>query len=160
MTIANTVRECLTFGLQRKVNDEEIFNTLEKVGFIEDLNKMEKGLDSRIGENGSLLSGGQKQRLSIAQSLLRKSSIIIFDEATANLDADNESLIMKTIDHLEDYKIVIIIAHRLSTIVNSDKIIFLKDGKISGQGDHSQLYLEHSDYRRYVDEQIIPVSDI
>ena len=91
---------------------------------------------------------------------MRKSSIIIFDEATANLDADNESLIMKTIDHLEDYKIVIIIAHRLSTIVNSDKIIFLKDGKISGQGDHSQLYLEHSDYRRYVDEQIIPVSDI
>lgn len=160
VTIANTVRECLTFGLQRKVNDEEIFNTLEKVGFIEDLNKMDKGLDSRIGENGSLLSGGQKQRLSIAQSLLRKSSIIIFDEATANLDADNESLIMKTIDHLEDYKIVIIIAHRLSTIVNSDKIIFLKDGKISGQGDHSQLYLEHSDYRRYVDEQIIPVSDI
>ena len=155
-TIAETIRENLCFGLVREVSDQELMEVLTKVGFTKDLQRMIQGLDSPVGENGALLSGGQKQRLAIAQALLREASVIIFDEATANLDADNETLVMDVIRQLSKDKIVMIIAHRLSTVVNADQIIFLEEGQISGQGNHQALYASHEAYHRYVDEQMIP----
>ncbi|MBG9980931.1 ABC transporter ATP-binding protein [Facklamia lactis] len=153
--IPGTIKDNLKLGLSHPVTDQEINRAIKLVGLEEDISNMTNGLDTEVGENGKLLSGGQKQRLSIAQALLRKSSIIIFDEATSNLDADNESIIIDLVNNVLKNITTITIAHRLSTVVNADEIIFLDNGTITGRGNHNDLFSNHADYRRYVEEQMI-----
>ncbi|OFL65636.1 hypothetical protein HMPREF2758_02080 [Facklamia sp. HMSC062C11] len=153
--ISGSLRDNLLFGLKSKPTDQKIHQVLQQVGLSEDLARMEQGLDTPVGEDGNLLSGGQKQRLSIARALLREHSIIIFDEATSNLDADKESVIIQLIKDLPESITVIIVAHRLSTVVDADEIIFFDQGRITGLGSHRALYANHEDYRRYVNEQMI-----
>ena len=110
--------------------------------------------ETLIGENGIRLSGGQKQRLSIARALLKKSRIILLDEATSSLDAETEDKIQKAINFLTTGRTTIVIAHRLSTILNSDKIYVIKDGAVSGEGKHDDLLNSSEEYKNFYDKQI------
>ena len=100
---------------------------------------MPEKYETLIGENGLRLSGGEKQRLSIARAMLKKSSIILLDEATSSLDADTEQKIQKALTVLTKNKTTVVIAHRLSTILNSDKIYVINSGKVVAEGKHYEL---------------------
>ena len=107
-----------------------------------------------IGENGVRLSGGEKQRLSIARAILKKSPIILLDEATSSLDAETESKIQKAINFLTKGRTTIVIAHRLSTILNSDKIYVIDNGKVVGEGKHDELMISSTEYKNFYEKQI------
>ena len=119
--------------------------------FIEKLPDRYKTL---IGENGTRLSGGEKQRLSIARAILKKSQIILLDEATSSLDAETENKIQNAINFLTKDRTTIVIAHRLSTILNSDNIYVIDNGKVAGQGTHDQLLINSTVYKNFYEKQI------
>lgn len=108
-------------------------------------------LQKEINERGKNLSGGEKQRVAIARTFLKGAPILIFDEATANLDADFEKVIQNTIKRISKDKITIIIEQRFSTIVDSDGIISIEEDKVIGIGNHFDLMESHNVYKRYVD---------
>jgi ATP-binding cassette subfamily B protein len=98
-----------------------------------------KGYDTVVGERGIKLSGGQRQRLAIARVMLENPEVIIFDEATSQLDSENEKAIQKAFDNLTEHKTTVVIAHRLSTIMHADKIVVFDEGKIVETGTHDDL---------------------
>ena len=118
------------------------------------IDKLPNKYDTMIGENGVRLSGGEKQRLSIARAILKKSPIILLDEATSSLDSETESKIQKAINFLTKNRTTIVIAHRLSTILNSDKIYVIDSGKIISEGSHKELLLNSSVYKSFYEKQI------
>ena len=101
--------------------------------------KLPKGYDTPIGENGSALSGGERQRISIARALLKDAPVILLDEATASLDAESETLVQRAVSRLVKGKTVLIIAHRMRTVEGADKLVLLKDGKVAEQGTPREL---------------------
>ena len=127
--------------------DEEINNAIKDSYLDEFIKTLPEGLDTIVGESGIKLSGGQRQRLAIARALLRKSSIIIFDESTSSLDNFAQEHIKKCIDGLKGKSTIVIVAHRLSTIKNVDKIYFLEEGKISDIGSFDALYKSNKDFK-------------
>lgn len=128
----------------KKANMKEVRNAC-KLACIDDyIMKLPHKYNSVIGENGVMLSGGQKQRLAIARAILKKSEIILFDEATSSLDNETQSKIQKAINNLTD-STILIVAHRLSTIIDSDVIFVVDDGKIIEKGTHKEL-LKKSDF--------------
>ena len=133
---------------------DEIVDSARQSFADEFINKLPKKYDTIIGENGVRLSGGEKQRLSIARALLKKSPIILLDEATSSLDADTEYKIQKAIAFLVQGRTTIVIAHRLSTIINSDKIIVLNKGNVSDVGTHEELLNKSKIYKNFHDQQI------
>lgn len=153
--LSGTIRENLLFGLTEQPSEEVIEQALREAYLWEDIQKFEQGLETYVGEGGKLLSGGQRQRLQIARAYLKNAPIIIFDEATANLDADAEFAVGQTIKTLLADKTVLMIAHRLSTVVDADKIYFLENGQITGSGRHQELLDCHKTYARFVAEQMI-----
>ncbi|MDB9844492.1 ABC transporter ATP-binding protein/permease [bacterium] len=118
------------------------------------IEKLPNKYDTIIGENGTRLSGGEKQRLSIARAMLKKSQIILLDEATSSLDAETENKIQGAINFLTKNRTTIVIAHRLSTILNSDKIYVIDSGKVVGEGTHDQLLINSSVYKNFYEKQI------
>ena len=108
-----------------------------------------------IGERGTALSGGQRQRLCIARAILRNPQILILDEATSALDNESELLVQQALDNLLKTRTAIIIAHRLNTIKNANKILFVKEGKITESGTHDELLSLKGDYFRYYSLQNI-----
>ena len=118
------------------------------------IDKLPNKYDTIIGENGVRLSGGEKQRLSIARAILKKSPIILLDEATSSLDSETESKIQKAINFLTKNRTTIVIAHRLSTILNSDKIYVIDSGKIVSEGNHKELLLNSSVYKNFYEKQV------
>lgn len=137
---SGTIRDNMKF-VKPDATDEEILAALEKASAINVINSSEKGLDTILGEGGKKLSGGEKQRLSIARALLRKPRLLIFDEATSELDSLTEEEITETVKEISALKqqITILIAHRLSTIMHADTIYVLEKGKIVEQGSHDEL---------------------
>ncbi|WP_092871638.1 ABC transporter ATP-binding protein [Acetitomaculum ruminis] len=126
----NTLLENIRIG-RKEATDEEVKIAARLAHCEEFINKLPKGYDTLIGENGSELSGGERQRISIARAFLKDAPIILMDEATASLDVDNESLIQEAISKLIQDKTVLIIAHRMRTVAGADKIVVLKDGIVA-----------------------------
>jgi len=118
------------------------------------IEKLPKGYDTIIGENGIKLSGGQKQRISIARAILKESPIILLDEATSSLDTESEEIVQNAIINLTKNKTTLVIAHRLSTIHNADKIFVVKDGKIINSGDHNFLLNKCDEYKSLYKKQL------
>ena len=137
-----------------EASDKEIVEAAKFSFASEFIDKLPEKYDTLIGENGIRLSGGEKQRLSIARAILKKSSIILLDEATSSLDAETESKIQKAINFLTEGKTTIVIAHRLSTILNSDKIYVIDKGQVVGEGKHNELLTNSEIYKNFYDKQI------
>ena len=151
--LSGSIRENLLLG-SNDCSDDECRRALKSVNLSHLLDRSDKGLDMQIGENGIMLSGGERQRLAIARALLSTAKIILLDEATANLDADNERLITRLLAQVEG-RTFIIVAHRLATIIDSDLIYVLNQGRIIGSGTHKQLFKTAPFYRNLATEQYI-----
>jgi subfamily B ATP-binding cassette protein MsbA len=134
--------------------DGEIEEVAKKSFASEFIEKLPDKYNTIIGENGTRLSGGEKQRLSIARAMLKKSPIILLDEATSSLDADTESKIQEAINLLTKGRTTIVIAHRLSTILNSDNIYVIDNGEIVDSGKHLDLLKTSKIYQNFYDKQI------
>ena len=148
-TIKNNISYAKPDATMEEIKEATKFSFADE--FIENLpNKYE----TLIGENGIRLSGGQKQRLSIARAILKKSRIILLDEATSSLDAETEDKIQKAINFLTTGRTTIVIAHRLSTILNSDKIYVIKDGMVEGEGKHEDLLASSKEYKNFYNKQV------
>ena len=137
-----------------EATNEEIYQAAEQSMCTEFINNLESGYETMIGENGVKLSGGEKQRLSIARAFLKKSKIILLDEATSSLDSETEDKIQKALSQLTLNKTTIVIAHRLSTILNSDKIYVVDNGKIIDSGNHKKLLINSKVYKNFYERQI------
>jgi ATP-binding cassette, subfamily B, bacterial MsbA len=133
---------------------EEIKKACKFAAADEFIEKLPKGYDTVIGENGIRLSGGQKQRISIARAILKESPIILLDEATSSLDADSEEIVQNAINNLTKNKTTLVIAHRLSTIHNADKIFVMKNGKIINSGNHDFLINDCAEYQSLYKKQL------
>ena len=135
-------------------SDDEIFNAA-KLSYCDDfINQLPDKYDTLIGENGVRLSGGEKQRISIARAMMKKSSIILLDEATSSLDSETESKIQEALAILTKNKTTIVIAHRLSTILNSHNIFVIDSGKVVVNGKHEDLIQKSDLYKNFYEKQI------
>ncbi len=134
--------------------EEEILNASENALASEFIEKLPKRYDTQIGEDGVRLSGGEKQRLSIARAILKKTPIILLDEATSSLDAETEDKIQKGLKYLTKDRTTLVIAHRLSTILNSEKIFVLDKGRVVAEGNHDKLLKSSSIYKNFYEKQI------
>ncbi len=134
--------------------EKEINKAIKMACLDEFVAEQEKGLDTDIGERGSLLSGGQRQRLSIARAFIKNAPIVILDEATSALDNKSEAVVQKAIENLMKDRTVFVIAHRLSTVQNADKIVVVNDGRIVESGTHQELLQkENGAYRALYNAQ-------
>lgn len=147
-----TVRENLKMG-KPDASDEEMNQALEKVNLLGFLNAQE-GLDTQLLEKGSNFSGGQCQRLAIARALLHDTPVYIFDEATSNIDAESEEMIMDVIHQLAETKTILLISHRLANVVKSDRIYMMKDGCVAESGAHDQLIRQNGEYAKLYRSQM------
>ena len=137
-----------------EATDDEVFAAADLAMCKEFIDNLDEGYHTMIGENGVKLSGGEKQRLSIARAFLKKSKIILLDEATASLDSETEDKIQKALNELTNNKTTIVIAHRLSTILNSDNIYVVDNGKIIDSGNHENLLINSAAYKNFYERQI------
>ena len=135
-------------------SENEIVKACEFAAADEFIKKLPDGYKTFVGENGVRLSGGQKQRISIARAILKKSPIILLDEATSSLDADSEQIVQNAISNLTRNKTTLVIAHRLSTIHNADQIFVLKNGLIIDSGDHDHLIQNSNEYKSLYEKQL------
>lgn len=154
----NTLRYNIAFGLNGRsasVTDAELSDIARASCVDKFFYRLEQGFDTIIGERGIKLSGGERQRVGIARALIKDPRILIFDEATSNLDTENETLIRESIQRVSEGRTTIIIAHRLSTIKHADKIFVLEEGRLVGEGTHDQLIETCAAYRTLVDGQMV-----
>ena len=148
-TIKNNISYANLDATQKEIEEAAKYSFASE--FIE---KLPKKYETIIGENGVRLSGGEKQRLSIARAILKKSPIILLDEATSSLDAETENKIQKAISYLTKGRTTIVIAHRLSTILNADKIYVIDKGNVIGEGKHEELLSTSQVYKNFYEKQI------
>lgn len=153
--ITGTIRENILFGIEGvPPSDEEIMQVCKMAYALEFINDLPNGLDTYVGEKGLMLSGGQKQRIAIARLFLKNPNIILLDEATANLDSKSEEKVQAAMRNIIEGRTAIIIAHRLSTIINSENIIFIEKGRVTGQGKHDELKESHNLYNQFCKLQL------
>ena len=149
----DTIKNNIKYA-REDADDEEVYK-VAKLSFCEEfINKLPNKFETLIGENGVRLSGGEKQRLSIARAMLKKSSIILLDEATSSLDSETESKIQEALKILTKDKTTIVIAHRLSTILNSNNIYVIDSGNVVDSGQHDQLIAKSELYKKFYEKQI------
>ena len=140
--------------VKENVTDEEIKEACRLACLDTFIDSLKDKYDTIVGEGGINLSGGQKQRLAIARALIQKTEIILFDEATSALDNETQEHIKKAIDNMKNEYTILIIAHRLSTIINSDRILFLNEGKIEAEGTHKELLKKCPEYKQLYESEI------
>ena len=149
----DTIKNNIKYA-NENASDEEVYK-VSKLSFCEDfINGLPDKYETLIGENGVRLSGGEKQRLSIARAMLKKSSIILLDEATSSLDTETEYKIQEALKVLTEGKTTIVIAHRLSTILNSNNIYVIESGKVIDNGMHKDLLSKSEAYKNFYEKQI------
>tara|TARA_B110000444_G_C18835882_1_gene595899 strand:- start:1178 stop:2920 length:1743 start_codon:yes stop_codon:yes gene_type:complete len=137
-----------------EATEEEIIDACRFAAADEFINGLPKKYDTLIGENGVRLSGGQKQRISIARAILKKSPIILLDEATSSLDAESEEIVQNAIKNLTKNKTTLVIAHRLSTIHSADRIYVLRNGRVVDTGNHAYLMKNCDEYKSLYEKQL------
>ena len=147
-----TVKENLRLA-KLSATEEEIRNAASEARADEFIRKLPNGFDTPTGERGLRLSGGEKQRLSIAQAFLKNSPVLVLDEASANLDAENERLINQAVAHLKKGRATLVIAHRISTIRSADRIVVVKDGKALAEGTYGDLIENCPDFRKLIGDE-------
>ena len=152
-TVANNIR----FG-NPSAPMEAVIEAAKKAKCHDFIMKLPQGYDTVIGESGGTLSGGERQRLSIARAIMKDSPIIILDEATANVDPENEEDLLSAIEALTRHKTIVMIAHRLKTVRHADQILVVDQGRIVQQGTHDQLIREDGIYRSFVEGRSKAVS--
>ena len=145
----DTIENNIKFGVPSATR-EEVIEAAKKAMCHDFIEALPNGYDTLIGEGGATLSGGQKQRISIARAMLKDAPIVIFDEATANIDPENEDKLKAAIEELTKNKTIIMIAHRLSTIRNADQILVLNNGKIEQRGNHEGLMKQGGLYKTLI----------
>ena len=147
-TIANNIR----FG-KPEASQEEVIEASKKAACHDFILSLPDGYDTKIGEGGASLSGGERQRISIARAIIKDAPIIILDEATANVDPENEEALMQAIQALTRDKTIIMIAHRLKTVEHADQILVLDQGRIVEQGKHQDLLAKQGIYSKFIQER-------
>ena len=147
-TIANNIR----FG-KPEASQEEVMEAAKKAACHDFILSLPDGYDTKIGEGGASLSGGERQRISIARAIIKDAPIIILDEATANVDPENEEALMQAIQALTCDKTIIMIAHRLKTVEHADQILVLDQGRIVEQGKHQDLLAKQGIYSKFIQER-------
>ena len=144
-----SVMENIRLGKQ-DASDEEVKIAAKLANCTDFIEKMDKGFDTVIGENGAELSGGERQRLSIARAFLKDAPILILDEIAASLDVDNEKKIQESLNNLVKDKTVVIISHRMKSIENADKIVVLENGRVESEGKHEELLQKSKVYKNLI----------
>jgi len=148
----DTIKNNIAYG-NINATDEQIIEAAKFAEIDQFINSLENKYNTTVGENGVKLSGGQKQRISIARAILKKSPIILLDEATSSLDSEAEEKISHALDNLTRNKTTLIISHKLSSIINCDKIYVINNGKIIGEGSHSELLKKSIAYKNLYEKQ-------
>ena len=148
----DTIENNIKFGCPDATH-QQVVEAARKACCHDFISALPDGYDTVIGEGGATLSGGEKQRISIARCLLKDAPIVIFDEATANVDPENEDQLQKAMEALTREKTVLMIAHRLKTVRNADQILVLDQGRIVQQGTHEDLIAQEGIYRDFVSER-------
>ena len=149
----DTVKNNIAYA-DPEASGDDIIKACQFAAADEFIDKLPNSYETFIGENGVRLSGGQKQRISIARAILKKSPIILLDEATSSLDADSEQIVQNAINNLTKNKTTLVIAHRLSTIISANKIFVLKNGSIIDSGNHDSLLKSSAEYRSLYEKQL------
>ena len=149
---ADTVENNIKFGCPDATH-EQVVEVAKKACCHDFISALPDGYNTVIGEGGATLSGGEKQRISIARCLLKDAPIVIFDEATANVDPENEDQLQKAMEALTREKTVLMIAHRLKTVRGADQILVVDQGRIVQKGTHDELIQQAGIYRNFVSER-------
>ncbi|AUJ51933.1 antibiotic ABC transporter ATP-binding protein [Staphylococcus hominis subsp. hominis] len=151
--MTGTIRDNILYGINRTVSDEELIKYAKLANCHDFIMQFDEGYDTLVGERGLKLSGGQRQRIDIARSFVKNPDILLLDEATANLDSEGEQKIQEALEVLMKGRTTIVIAHRLSTIKKAGQIIFIDQGRVTGEGTHDELMKYHEKYHQFVTTQ-------
>lgn len=152
--MSGTIRDNITYGVNREVTEDEVIEAARLANALEFIERLPHGFETEVGERGIKLSGGQRQRIAIARALMKDPKILLLDEATSNLDSASEELVQKALQHLMKGRTTLVIAHRLSTVVDADQIIVLEQGEITGVGTHQELLQSHGLYQKLAAQQL------
>lgn len=151
--MTGTIRDNILYGINRNVSDEELIKYAKLANCHDFIMQFDEVYDTLVGERGLKLSGGQRQRIDIARSFVKNPDILLLDEATANLDSESEQKIQEALEVLMKGRTTIVIAHRLSTIKKAGQIIFIDQGRVTGEGTHDELMKYHEKYHQFVTTQ-------
>jgi len=152
--VAGTIRDNICYGMDKQVDEDDLIRVAKMAYADQFIAELPNGYDTEVGERGIKLSGGQRQRIAIARAFLRDPKLLMLDEATSSLDSKSEQVVQQALQNLMKGRTTLVIAHRLSTVIDSDQIIFLDKGKITGSGTHEQLVHTHSLYREFAEQQL------
>ena len=148
--LSGTVRDNITYGVERQVTQEEIEAAARNANAYDFIMELEQGFDTEVGAGGGRLSGGQRQRICIARELLKDPVLLLLDEATSSLDMEAEYQVTQALDRLREGRTTLVVSHRLSSVTDADQIIYLEDHRISATGTHETLLESDPSYRELV----------
>ena len=149
----DTIKNNIKYA-NENASDDEVYKVAKLSNSYDFIENLPEKFETVIGENGVRLSGGEKQRISIARAMIKKSEIILLDEATSSLDTETERKIQEALNLLVQNKTTIVIAHRLSTILNSNNIYLIDSGKVMDSGKHEELLIKSKLYKNFYEKQI------